>query len=475
MRAHELKWWWLVAVSVAPAISPPAPAQPATHPASTAKQIAIVVRPDTDRDGLPDDADDCPAVHYPAGFDWSECDPMDLDPDNDLRPECRARERVARLLVTDQRFVTNMAFAVVKDGEVYFADAFEYVGGGEFVHDPGGVDRLYRIGSTTKSVVAVAAKIMEEQGELSLSDYVNDADGTQQFVDGECTLRQLLSHQGAFRTDYGAAHLFCYDGDLAQFWADPDDLVSPHYDSSVYGNLGGGYQYSAFNYSLAGAYLSNRAGEPFAEVIQTRVFDAARMCTAMFDGGRAVMTEIGYDWGVSQENGVMDIGPYVNLLSQSDGRCVDNYYSSDALYGDDYDWLLYHLDETAAEARDPAGGVIASVIDLANFAVALLTSYHEPGGIVTQQGIRDLWGASTDLGCQPNCPYQRFYGVGFFTANLPGEPVTEVEHGGARAGYRSAFVLRPQAGLAVCILANADVSTVTLSELAKTILDDFAD
>jgi hypothetical protein len=34
-------------------------------------------------------------------------------------------------------------------------------------------------------------------------------------------------------------------------------------------------------------------------------------------------------------------------------------------------------------------------------------------------------------------------------------------------------VLRPEADLAISILANADAGTVSLSDLAKTILDDF--
>jgi len=50
---------------------------------------------------------------------------------------------------------------------------------------------------------------------------------------------------------------------------------------------------------------------------------------------------------------------------------------------------------------------------------------------------------------------------------------TEVEHGGSRAGYKSAFVIRPESNLAISILANADVSTVAMSDLAKTILNDF--
>lgn len=429
------------------------------------------VSPDSDHDGLTDPFDDCPVLSYQPGFDWRECGPMDLDPDNDALPECKARERIAHLLLTDQMFITSISFAVVKDGRLHFADAFEYLGGGQWTRDPDGIYRLYRIGSTSKAVTAVTAKLMEERGELSFDDFVSDNDGTQEFDDPQRSLRNLLTHR-AFNLDNGALHLFCYPGDLAAFWADPDDLVSPHYDSPPYGNPGGGYEYSAFNYSLAGAYLAHRSGQSFAETVQTRLFDAAGMCTASFDGARAVGTPIGNDWAVS-ESSTMHVGPYINLYSMTDDRCEDNFYSSDDLPGDEYSWQFYHLDEASAEARDPPGGVIASAIDLAHFAEALLDSYHNPDGLVSQHGIRELWTATHDFSCGGGCPYQPYYGVGFFTNSITGQSVTEVEHGGARAGYRSAFVLRPEDNAACCILVNADTSTVTLSNLAKQILNDF--
>ncbi len=428
---------------------------------------------DSDRDGLVNGKDSCAVVVYEAGFSYGDCGPMDLNPDNDAEPECKARERVARVLMNRSVFVTNMAFCVVKDGEVYFADAFEYIGGGRFVHLTEGVDRLYKIGSTSKSVTAVAAKVLEERGVLSFDDYVDDDDGTQKLVGGQRQLRDLLRHQGAFKLDNGSIHLYCYDGDLAAFWAEEDDAVSPHFDRPPYGNLGGGYEYSAFNYSLAGAYLANRAGVSFAEVLQGEVFDDAGMCTATLDGARAVKTEIGFDWGLS-EAAVMHVGPYINFTAPLDERCEDNFYSSEDLPGDPYEWQYYHLDEADAEARDPAGGVMGSVIDLGHFASNLLDSYHgRPGGILSAEGVRDLWGATQDLGCFPNCPYERYYATGFFTENMFGEPVTQVGHGGSRPGMASAFVLRPESDLAVVVLANADVSTVTLSDLAKAILDDF--
>ena len=433
---------------------------------------AVSIVGDADQDGIPDDSDTCPAVIYESGFDWCHCAPMDEDPDNDAHPECIARERVVQLLLNDGAFITEVAFAVVKDGTVHFADAFTYVGAGEYVHNPDGIHLLYRVGSTSKPVTAVAAKVLEEYGELSLDDFVSDDDATQVLEDGERTLRQLLSHDGAFKLDAGAIHLFCYPYGLAAFWLEPDDLVSPHYDSEVYGNLGGGYEYSAFNYSLAGAYLANRTAVPFHDLLQTWVFDAAWMCTATTDGYGAATSPIGDGTAVSQ-GAVMHVGPYINLVSPTDDLCEDNYYSSDDVYGDDYSWQPYRLDEAAAEPRDPAGGVIASVIDLAHFAETLLASYHGGEGLLSQAGVRELWEATSDLGCHPDCAYERYYGIGFFTDTLPDEPVMQVGHGGSRAGYTSAFVLRPEANLAVCVLANANVSTVTMSDLAKTILDDF--
>jgi CubicO group peptidase (beta-lactamase class C family) len=430
---------------------------------------------DIDQDGLPDDQDSCPAVSYTPQFKECNCASMDLNPGNDPQAECKARERVAQMLVGPNGgiLVTHMAFAVVKNGVLHFADAFTYLGAGQYEHDPDGIYRLYRIGSTTKSMTAVAAKALEEAGQLSLSDFVNDDDATQEFVGGQRTLSQLLSHKGAFKVDNGAIHLFCYPNGLASFWLEPDDLISPHYNSAVYGNLGGGYNYSAFNFSLAGAYLANRTGLPFQHILQTRIFDLAGMCTATLDGLRAKNSTIGAGPGVSQA-AVMHVGPYINLVSPTDPLCEDNFYSSNDVYGQSsYSWQYYQLDEAAAEPRDPAGGVIASAIDLAHFAETLLASYHGTGGLLTPAGIRQLWGATSDLGCGSGCPYERYYGTGFFTNSLPGQPVTQVGHGGSRAGYATAFVLRPEDNSAVCILGNADLSTVALSNLAKSILDDF--
>ena len=425
---------------------------------------------DADQDGLPDSVDACPVVDYAPGFLWSDCQPMDQDPGNDVRPECKARERIVQLLGSYNR----VAFSVVKNGRVHFADAFRYTGEGQTAHDPEGIHRLFRIGSTTKPATAVTGRILQDEGNLSFDDFVNDKDATQVLDGGERRLRHLLTHQGSFSLDSGAVHLFCYPGNVAAFWAEPNDLVSPHYDSATWGNLGGGYNYSAFNYSLGGAYMAHRTGESFEQILQSRLFDPAGMCTATVDGNRAASSPIGAGVAGVSTSASMHLGPYINLVSPTDPLCDDNFYSSEDLYGDAYSFQIYHLDEAAADARDPAGGVIASVVDMAHFAGSLMAAYHGTGSLISQQGITELWEATVDLAGHPHAQYHNYYGIGFFTDNVADEPITQVGHGGSRAGYASAFVLRPEARLAVSILVDGDASTVALSDVAKTILDDFA-
>jgi CubicO group peptidase (beta-lactamase class C family) len=182
---------------------------------------------DSDRDGLPDATDTVPSVSYTPGFAATNCAAMDLDPSNDSDPECKARERVAGFLASQQGFVQKIAFSVVKSGEVHFADAFARNTSGQVIHDPGGIHRLFRIGSTTKSMTAVAAKVLEERAKLSLTDYVSDDDASRLTVGGKRTLRHLLSHQGAFKLDTGHIYLFGYPGTLQAFWKEKGDSVSP--------------------------------------------------------------------------------------------------------------------------------------------------------------------------------------------------------------------------------------------------------
>ena len=58
------------------------------------------------------------------------------------KPSARHASGWPTWLLNSGRFVTEIAFAVVEDGELHFADAFSYVGQGQYVHNPAGVNRL---------------------------------------------------------------------------------------------------------------------------------------------------------------------------------------------------------------------------------------------------------------------------------------------------------------------------------------------
>ena len=433
---------------------------------------ATLAAQDADGDGLPDQQDSVPRVSYVPLFDARSCPPLDLDPSNNPTPQGMARERVARFLANESSPATRIAFAIVVDGSVHFADAFERLPNRSIRRDPQSIHRLFRVGSTTKPLVSVAAKILEEKRVLSFADFVDDADGTQKLSGGQVTLRQLLTHRGAFKRGDGHIYMYCFPGNLRAFWMVQDEFVSPRYGSSRFGNLAGGFEYSGFNYGLAGAYLEHKTGLAFDQVLQRYVFDRTRMATASLDAARAHKARIGGTVGTTKTS-QMHVGPFVNLTAPTDPNAIDNYYSSNDVYGvSQYSQQSYRLDECAADARDPAGGVVASVIDLAHFARELIAAYHGRSALLTRAGLLDLWAPTHDYNCGSGCPYQRYYATGFFTGTPKGQPVVEVEHGGSRAGYNSVFVIRPEARTAISILVNANVDLLEMNRVGKRVLDD---
>ena len=80
------------------------------------------------------------------GISAEVIDPRTLAP-LDSRTIIESVEKTGRLVTVEEGCLTGglgaeVAFAVVKDGTVHFADAFTYVGPGEYVHNPDGIHLL---------------------------------------------------------------------------------------------------------------------------------------------------------------------------------------------------------------------------------------------------------------------------------------------------------------------------------------------
>lgn len=145
-------------------------------------------------------------------------------------------------------------------------------------NDPVRFDTQFRMGSNTKTFVAIVVLQLAEEGKLRLDDTVerwlpglvsgNGNDGK------KITIRQLLQHTSG---------LYNYTGDLfdpytaADYYAsrfqhvEPDELVAIAMSHEPYFAPGTSWKYSNTNYILAGLIVEKASGRSWASEVRRRI------------------------------------------------------------------------------------------------------------------------------------------------------------------------------------------------------------
>ncbi|MCU5276662.1 beta-lactamase family protein [Bacillus cereus] len=124
----------------------------------------------------------------------------------------------------------------------------------------------YRIGSITKTVVAVSIMQLQEQGKLNIDENVNKYVSTFP-AKKQITLRHLLTHtsglpeQGQGNVD-ATSHLKLIN------WIGLQKLEFPP---------GTGWRYTDYNYMVLGYIVEKISKQPLAEYIKEYIFDSANM------------------------------------------------------------------------------------------------------------------------------------------------------------------------------------------------------
>ncbi len=132
-------------------------------------------------------------------------------------------------------------------------------------------DGQVRIGSNTKTFVAVVVLQLVGEGKIGLDDQVDThlpgllrGDG----IDGRrITVRQLLQHTSGL-PDYGP---YISDDEIAHRYFEPRDLVDIALKHKAEFDPGERWSYSNTNYVLAGLIIQKVTGRPLAEEIDRRV------------------------------------------------------------------------------------------------------------------------------------------------------------------------------------------------------------
>lgn len=330
------------------------------------------------------------------------------------RVEAAIAERFAAL------DVPGLSVAVVDDGRVVWAG-----GRGVAVVETGAEatsQTVYRVGSISKPIAATLVARLAAQGRLDLDGPIGaHVAGLPPHI-APLTARQILTHTTGIRHDRYAAG----EKENARVFDSVDAAIR------IYGVLdaplafapGAGYLYSTYAYYLLAALVPAATGSSFAEAARREVFAPAGMETArMAAPGLTVLDRAGQ----------YRRGP--------DGGFVP----APAV---DPSWKL------------PGGGVLASVTDLARFAIALdagaLLTPAEDARLGTYAPVILPDGTSTG------------YGLGWHVeADADGRPW--VGHGGGATGGAAYLLRRPGDRFAVAVICNLEIRSAELSAVARAV------
>jgi len=352
------------------------------------------------------------------------CLPVDAQ-DTTFSAQKRAQIEKAVSAFMTANSVPGISVAVVQNGQPVWSAGF----GMSDLEDsaPATSSTLYRLGSISKPITAVAILQLYERGKLDLDAPIQKYCPAFPQKDSPITSRQLLAHLGGIRhyskdgkgdvPDDSARHFATMEESLQLFASDP--LVA---------KPGTQFHYSTYGYTLLGCVLEGASSQKYVDFVRENVFRTAAMEHTQADDFFAIVPHRTRWYHRDKTGAVRNAG------------VLDSSY------------------------KIPGGGLISPADDMANFEAAILagkllkpatqemmlTPQHTSDGKLTAYALG--WGVTDKLG------------------------IHTVGHDGGQQGTSTAILLAPQKSAAVVVLANMDQLDVNaLAESLLKIILDVAD
>lgn len=349
-------------------------------------------------------------------------------PDTVLPGDEAAVQRHVQALVQHEmraHDVTGLSVALVDDQRVVWAFGSGWAD--QAAQRPAGADTVYRMGSISKLFTTVAALQLVDEGRLALDAPIEQAlpgfriGPTAGGVAGPITPRMLMTHHAGLPRDLARGMWGAQPASLdervaalaAEHLAYPPGLV---------------FEYSNVGFTVLGAAVQARAGQPFEACLQARVLQPLGMRTASFSAAVPVLPEMS--------------------RAYAKGREVSEPALSDV----------------------PAGGLNASVLDMAQFIRMLFAegrSERAAPPVLQPASLHEMWRVQND-----DVPLDLGFrvGLGWMYSMLGGEPLEGggpvAHHAGATMHFRSQMVLLPQHRLGVIVAANSDDAGAVVNRIA---------
>src|ERR1700682_4784418 len=283
---------------------------------------------------------------------------------------------------------------------------------------------LYRLGSISKPITAVAILQLSDRGKLDLDAPVQKYCPSFPRKDSPITTRQLLGHLGGIR-HYNADGKGDIPKDSARHFATMEESLQLFAADPLVAKPETKFNYSTYGYTLIGCVLEGATSQKYIDYVRENIFGPAAMYQTQADDFFAVVQHRTRWYHKDKSGAVRNAG------------VLDSSY------------------------KIPGGGLISSADDMANFAAAIL------GGQLLSASSREaMWTVQhTSDGKATG------YGLGWGVREKVGTRL--IGHCGGQQGTSTSIVLLPERRSAVVVLANMDnVNVEALAEdLLKILLD----
>lgn len=307
------------------------------------------------------------------------------------------------------------AIAVVYDSTIVYLNGF----GLKSTSTPDSVDvnTIFRIASVSKCFASFLTGILVEDTLLFWNDpvikYLPKFELKSKEETEKLTIRHVLSHTTGL--PYHAYTNMVEEGTSL------DSMLSWLKDIDLASKVGEAYSYQNVAYSIIGEVIRARTGKTYEAQMREKVFIPLKMKTASIDYASIMQNK-----NVARPHQLRR-GKWVPAT------ITDTYYNV-----------------------APAGGVNASISDMAQWMIALLGNRKD---VISREMLGQLYTPFVKAPSK-NRNYGRmhrlsnsYYALGWRVLHYPND--TLIYHGGYVNGYRSEVAVNPKEKIAVCILANA--------------------
>lgn len=312
--------------------------------------------------------------------------------------------------------IPGLSVAVVTDQKLRWSNGYGLADLENFV--PAKAATVYRLGSISKTITAMAVMQLVERGKLDLDAPVQKYCSAFPQKQWPVTARQLLGHLAGVRHYKGEAEF----------------LSTKHYNSVVEGlNMfkddpllhepGTKYLYTTHGYAILGCVVEGASGMKFADYVRENIFKPAGMDRCRVD----------------------DVFEIIPNRAQGYFKTSSGELRNSTLADTSY--------------KIPGGGFCSTVEDLARFAIAVQTEK-----LVKKETLEQMWTIQKTRDGK-----ETSYGLGWGLNERNG--LKEVSHGGAQQRVTTNLHMIPEKGLTVVLMVNLEGAGGSLGKLTNEIAD----